>query len=171
MRVELRGLHTVIIGDWHEGSPPRRSFHPARQDALAYLRDFTGDRANCAALRALLAQQGVAVAWMDDADVAAEVAAQLVSGRLAIIEAAAEVEAEPAEAPAAPEAPPAPAPPPPAPAPARREPVREPEPVAEPATLDPSVQDEQAEILELAAAEGTPFCEECEKLRQEAGAA
>jgi hypothetical protein len=170
MRIELRGLHTVVIGDWHESRPGSRSFHPARQDAaLAWLRGYLADRANCVALRALLEHQGVAVAWLEDHDVAAEVAARLVTGQLAILEAAPEVrDVEPSEAPASPEAPPAP--PPPQPPPARREPVREPEPVAEPATFEPSIQDEQAEILERAAAEGTPFCEECERLRQQEAA-
>jgi len=170
MRIELRGLHHVVVGDWFEGAPAVRSFHAAKQDAaLLWLRAYIADPGNGAALRALLAHQGVAVASLDDHDVALEVAARLATGRLAILDVPAETRLEPSEAPAAPEAPPAPAPAAAPPTP-RREPVREPEPVLEPATFEPSVQDEQAEMLERAAAEGTPFCEECERLRQETAA-
>jgi hypothetical protein len=148
---------------WNEHPNPFRG----RSDlALEWLRRFQNDRMVMSELRATLtaAAGSNAQRWADDNRVLQEVAARLSSGEFYVcaessypintpIAAVTPPDAAPVEVP--------PPPPPPSPAP---KPPPEPEP-----SLSPDADAAQiAAVLQQAAQEGTPFCEECARLAAQA---
>ena len=167
MRVVLSGrLTTVAIGTAPDGRA--KTFVPGgRHAALQFIRGFTHDVLNRDALRRLLSHQGVTASRLDDNEIAAEVATRLATGRLFVVDTRAPIATAAPARPAGPRAP-APTVAPARPQPAAPSPRSAPEPVIEESTFGAIDQDEQAAVLERAADEGVPFCEECERLYEEA---
>lgn len=147
------------------GPAQRRLAFSGQEDAALYLRQFLHRPEVMVQLRALLSAEAGPVWRLGDHDVVDQCAAALMHGRLCVVRTQTVVApsrraasaAGPREVAAGVSRRPAPAPPPEAPPPA---------PEVNP--LDALDHDRQAEVLESAARDGVPFCEECQKAARRA---
>jgi hypothetical protein len=163
-RLELRSRHDAASAHLNETVVPLRS----AGEAQAYLRRHCGSPGTLRELRQLVSDGRHAQGTMSDDAVLAEIGRRIASGGLILISGAA---AAPGSAGGIAESGPPPS------EPSRRPPVMTrsaalptprttaaPAPVAaEPEDFADVAQDNQAQTLEQGAANGTPFCEVCEK--------
>ena len=132
-------------------------------DVIAYLRHFLDEPQVLSQLRALLGQESFSVSRLSDHEVIRQCAARMVQGPLCVFRAQTAVVLRPwviasARGRVDAQAPPSSRARTPRPAAVQLSPEANP--------LDRVDHDAQAKVLESAAREGVPFCEECEKARR-----
>lgn len=158
-----------LLALWHQSPGGGTQLRPgdavaARQWAAGHI----GDDAAMGGLRAMALQlaDGTDLSRCDDHHVADHIASACESGRLVVGSGS----GAPTMYKLVPALAPAPPPPAPAPAPAPRSSAPSPPPMAE-STFSPDLDvDAMVAVLQQAARDGVPFCEECEKARQAAEA-